>query len=260
MSIGYNPSIVTDSLIVCLDAQNTKSYPGSGTTWTDISGNSNNGTLNGPTFNSGEGGAGLLSFDFDGTNDYVTLGTSINSGISNYKDCSFNIWVRLHNDSRDNVILTHPNIGGWQPFILWYDKSGGGDNTGNGDVGGGTTNILNVMVTNNPAGNTGEYRWTTGNNVFGNSVTNIWHNICVVLDTLNDKYFTYVNGQQVALFNSTAVQGINSNNQDFHIGRSNNSHNSWFDGEVSMFQVYSKALSSSEVLQNFNAHKGRFGL
>ena len=262
-SAGGGGGIVTNNLVLHLDAGNSSSYSGSGTTWTDLSGQGNNGTINGSTYNSEIGGY----FDFDGSNDYVSLGTSINSYISVHKDCSFNIWMQFDIDSRDNVIITHPTIGsGNDRFLIWYDKSAFGtpNNTGGNDVGGGTTNIITVHVKNTIGG---EYRWTTGNNVFGNNVfgnntTNTWHNICVVLDTTNDKYYTYLNGQQVALFNSTAVQGIDSRiggvGQDFYIGRSNNSHNSWLDGKLSQFLVYSKALSSSEVLQNYNATKGRY--
>ena len=69
MGVAYNPNIVTDGLVLCLDAANKRSYPGTGTTWTDRSANGNNGTLtNGPTFDSANGG----SIVFDGTNDYVT--------------------------------------------------------------------------------------------------------------------------------------------------------------------------------------------
>ena len=262
-SAGGGGGIVTNNLVLHLDAGNSSSYSGSGATWTDLSGQGNNGTINGSTYNSEIGGY----FDFDGSNDYVSLGTSINSYISVHKDCSFNIWMQFDIDSRDNVIITHPTIGsGNDRFLIWYDKSAFGtpNNTGGNDVGGGTTNIITVHVKNTIGG---EYRWTTGNNVFGNNVfgnntTNTWHNICVVLDTTNDKYYTYLNGQQVALFNSTAVQGIDSRiggvGQDFYIGRSNNSHNSWLDGKLSQFLVYSKALSSSEVLQNYNATKGRY--
>ena len=68
MGITYNPRIVSDGLVLCLDAGNPKSYPGSGTTWTDLSGRGNTGTLtNGPTYNSENGG----SLVFDGTDDYV---------------------------------------------------------------------------------------------------------------------------------------------------------------------------------------------
>ena len=248
--------IVSTNIVLDLNATINNSYGGSGTTWTDISGNSNNATLvNGVAYSSNDGGYLV----FDGSNDYITLGTSINSDISVHKDCSFNIWIQFDIDSRDNVIITHPTIEGFKPLILWYDKSATSTaNTGSGDVGGGNTNVLTVLVTNNPAGSTGEYRWTTANNVFGNSVTNTWHNICVVLDTTNDKYYTYLNGQQVALFNSTAVQGINSNNENFNIGYVQSGVSSWLDGNVSMFQVYSKALTASEVLQNYNATKSNY--
>jgi len=68
----YGPKIVTSGLVLCLDAANKRSYPGTGTTWTDLSGNSNNGTLiNGPTFNAGNQG-GIV---FDGTNDYISIGS-----------------------------------------------------------------------------------------------------------------------------------------------------------------------------------------
>jgi len=70
MGTGYNPSIVTDGLVFCVDAANQRSYPKSGTTWSDLAG-SNNGTLtNGPTFDAGNGG----SLVFDGSDDYVQLG------------------------------------------------------------------------------------------------------------------------------------------------------------------------------------------
>jgi hypothetical protein len=71
MALSHSPSIVTNSLVLCLDAANPKSYPGSGTTWTDLSGLGNNGTLvNGVGYTSVNRG----SLVFDGVNDYVTLG------------------------------------------------------------------------------------------------------------------------------------------------------------------------------------------
>ena len=68
MGLSHSPSLVMNGLVLCLDAGNSKSYPGTGTTWTDLSGNGNNGTLtNGPTYSSANGG----SLVFDGTNDYT---------------------------------------------------------------------------------------------------------------------------------------------------------------------------------------------
>ena len=70
MAFGNGPYIVTNGLVLALDAADRNSYPGSGTTWTDVSGNGNNGTLtNGPTFNSANGGCIV----FDGVDDYATF-------------------------------------------------------------------------------------------------------------------------------------------------------------------------------------------
>ena len=72
MAVLNGPGIITSGLISALDAADRNSYPGSGTTWTDISGNNNNGTLtNGPTFSSTNGGAIVL----DGADDYINTGT-----------------------------------------------------------------------------------------------------------------------------------------------------------------------------------------
>jgi len=86
MASNYNPSIVTSGLVLALDAANTKSYPGSGTAWTDLSGNGYTGTLtNGPTYSSSNGGAIV----FDGTNDYVALTGTILSGTG---DFTVSVW------------------------------------------------------------------------------------------------------------------------------------------------------------------------
>ena len=68
MGLTHSPRIVTDGLVLCLDAANAQSYPGTGTTWTDRSTSGNNETLtNGPTFDSANRGAIV----FDGSNDRV---------------------------------------------------------------------------------------------------------------------------------------------------------------------------------------------
>ena len=75
MGLAHSPQIVTDNLVFCLDAANTKSYGGSGTTWTDLSGKGNNGTLtsmNGSNYNSANGGY----LDFDGSIDQINCGSS----------------------------------------------------------------------------------------------------------------------------------------------------------------------------------------
>jgi hypothetical protein len=81
MAFNYSPRIVTDGLVLYLDAANPRSYPGSGTTWSDLSRGGNNGVLtNGPTFNSANNG----SIVFDGTNDFIQCSnrTTINLGLT----------------------------------------------------------------------------------------------------------------------------------------------------------------------------------
>ena len=90
MSFHFSPRIITDSLVLYLDAGNTRSYPGSGVTWTDLSRGGNNGVLtNGPTFNSGNGG----SIVFDGSNDYIQT-TNIN--LTNTNAVSVDFWCKLN--------------------------------------------------------------------------------------------------------------------------------------------------------------------
>jgi hypothetical protein len=77
MGLSHSPSIITQNLVLCLDAGNPKSYPGSGTAWTDLSGNGNTGTLvNGVGYNSGN----LGSLVFDGSNDHITSSFATTSG------------------------------------------------------------------------------------------------------------------------------------------------------------------------------------
>ena len=83
--LAHNPSIVLNGLVLYLDAANIKSYPGSGTTWTDLSGRGNTGTLtNGPTYSSANGG----SLVFDGVDDYVS------GSIPTINSWSMTLWYR----------------------------------------------------------------------------------------------------------------------------------------------------------------------
>jgi len=92
MAFSYSPKIATDGLVLCLDAANNRSYPGSGTAWTDLSRGGNNGALtNGPTFNSANGG----SIVFDGTNDYVQVTSPFGDIDWSLRAWSFSAWMKL---------------------------------------------------------------------------------------------------------------------------------------------------------------------
>ena len=73
MSYSNGPTIVTDGLVLALDAGDRNSYPGSGTTWNDLAGSNNLTLYNSPSFSSNNGG----HFLFDGANDYMTIQLSL---------------------------------------------------------------------------------------------------------------------------------------------------------------------------------------
>ena len=238
--------VVQDNLVLNLDAGASTSYPGSGTTWTDLSGNSNNGTLtNGPTFSTDNGGAIV----FDGTDDFVTLGTQINSDITT-TNVTISFWAYIDSTANDEIFVSMETLNTNIPLIIWYDTSSTYEvqNTGSGDVGGGSTNVITTAVTDASS----EKRFTTSNNALS---ANTWYNIAVVLDVTNNEFYTYINGVEEAKWTSNNTSGgIKSTTNDFRIGGGS----PYLDGRISQFLVYTKALTAAEVLQNYNALKGRY--
>ena len=114
MGLSHSPSLVMNGLVLCLDAANIKSYPGSGTTWTDLSGGGNTGTLtNGPTYSSSNSG----SIVFDGGDDYVNCGTpSISAG-----KITVNAWVKINAGSiNQHVVDSAANA--WHLAILFDNR------------------------------------------------------------------------------------------------------------------------------------------
>jgi len=122
MGVGYNPRIVTDGLVLCVDAANKRSYPGTGTTLTDIKGDSNGTLVNGATFSDDNGG-GIV---FDGTNDYITFGQT---SLSVQGPATIDIWASYSstNGNRNLAALTAgtamTQIGVRSNGVVW--KSGG---------------------------------------------------------------------------------------------------------------------------------------
>ena len=119
MAFNYSPNIITDGLVLYLDAANTKSYPGSGTTWRDLSKSQLNGTLtNGPTFNSANGG----SIVFDGTNDYVdNIGDlSSFSFIQNTNIFSVSFWFKVDIINTENRLMGNTITTAEKGFVVIF--------------------------------------------------------------------------------------------------------------------------------------------
>jgi hypothetical protein len=225
---AHSPKIVTDGLVLSLDAGNTKSYVSGSTTWYDKSGYASNGTLvNGPTFNTGS----LGNIVFDGINDYCDLGTFNGLGSTNRTLCA---WVKINTVVGSNqAIIEFPNSGSLDQTAIHL----GHDNTRIVTGFGGSPYNGYVYV------------------VTGFS-TSLWYNIsCVISGSVVN---AYANGVFVGTATNTGPVEINPIGQ---IGR----YNSYFSGNysncsVSISQLYNRALSPSEITQNFNALRGRFGI
>ena len=227
MSFAHSPKIVTDGLVLSLDAGNTKSYPGSGTAWFDKSGFSNNGTLtNGPTFNS----ANLGSIVFDGVDDYVALGNATNV-IRDTSAITVESWVRTNVvGSYKKIIITGPASGqGVQGFYLSLGPS---------------PSYIYFGVITNLGTNTADYASTIS--------TTRYNHIVGTYDSSSVKL--YLNGTLVA---SSSLTGNIATGGICRISGYSNNNEVW-NGDISNIKIYSRALSAAEISQNYNTLKGRF--
>ena len=233
MSFVHSPKIVTDALVLALDAGNTKSYPGSGTTWFDKSGNARNGTLtNGPTFSSANGG----SIVFDGVDDYTAIPYT---PILDPTIISFNSWAYSLNwiaKTDNQKIFSKTQSGGYAFGTSIF-----------------TANSIEFIVYVG-----GAYRST----VYPlSSLALGWVNF---QGTFDGRYMNlYVNSILVNSYDYGSLSNITYSNATQLIigaepGFGTSIDGNYFGGNIALTSIYNRALSSTEVLQNFNALRGRY--
>ncbi len=225
MSFSNGPTIVTNGLVLALDAGDRNSYVSGSTTWIDLAG-TNNGTLtNGPTFNTGSGG----SIVFDGVDDYVDT-VSGSSTVALTSAATFSSWFKTTTSAAGELarqIGTSDN--GLELIIL------GGKISGAAFIG-------------------------TWQNFPTSSLSyndNIWHNAVV---TVSGTQITIYVDSNFIFTTSLGSGTLNTGNGKVRVGLHPNGSSSPFAGNIAITQLYNRALSASEVLQNYNATKGRFGL
>jgi len=232
MATNYNPRTVTDGLVLALDAGNTKSYPGSGTAWTDLSGKGNNGTLqNGPTFDSGN----LGSIVFDGSNDRVVIP---NDTALDTQTPSVEVWVKVDTISQDAFLFEKGDVNTQYalfiqnnfevtPQIIWRVKAAG---------------FNDIKVTAATYIDTSRYAQVVGTYTSGSRKL-------------------YINGSLVASDSTTGTIPSNSGGMSVAAyGGFDGPYGYYLDGEISIVRVYNRVLTASEITQNFNALKGRYGI
>jgi hypothetical protein len=214
-------TIVQQGLVLNLDAGNPYSYAGAGTTWYDVSGNSYNGVLtNGPTYSSTNGGI----INFDGVDDY-----SISTVASIPASSTVGIWIKSSNYSNKiplsidgDSYASGPNIYFNSSYINW--------NTGDGAL----------------------------NPFSGSSYPDSnWHYIVVTNDSSTNAKL-YIDGVLIGTAAYRSTLSTTSNN--FWICRFHGDNNYTINASIGQVQLYNRVLSAAEVLQNYNATKGRFGL
>ena len=221
---NYTGNIVTQGLVLNLDAAKTDSYPGTGTTWRDLSGFGNNGTLtNGPTFS---GPGKQASIVFDGVDDWVgsfaNHNTYFNFGLTN-SPFSISLFFKLTVINSNFKVLVVS--GGRWDYGLWIST---------------TNKLLCGTEGQNRVGNT----TLSANLIYQGTLTFNGTTQTLYLNGINDGSF---------------IQGLSNNgSQNLSIGRRVDGF--YFPGNIYNFQIYNRALSVDEVSQNFNALRGRYGI
>ena len=231
--------IITSGLTFCADAGFTASYTTSGVSWYDVSTGAITGTLvNGPTFNTSNGG----SLVFNGTNNYVNFGNQ-NLGLDLINK-SFSAWVYLGSTLNNPTSIidkqfdnTPPssNYGGWGFWVgsnrkLWW------------------WNMPNQDIID------------SGSTTVG---INVWCNIAVTYNASTKTASFYINGALNSSISNSNIVEQSSGTQSLGIsvtrlGQAN--QGGYLNGSIANVLAYNRVLSASEVLQNFNAQKSRFGL
>lgn len=222
--------IVTSGLTLHLDAGISSSYSGSGTTWTDLSGNGYDGTLtNGAGYTTNDGGA----ITFDGGNDYVDVSGTAGLNAPRSRDFTFSVWFYLVNHS------------GYQGIFV-KNRS----------------DIRHVGLFLNPDktvgwgyGDGSSFQGFDSTSTFSNG---IWHNVTCV-QTADSSRKMYINGV-LHITNTQSQSGSSTGTETWRVGQATGT-NEYLAGRVSQVLIYdNKVLTAAEVLQNYNTLKARHGL
>ena len=237
MALSHSPSIVTDGLVLCLDAANRKSYPGSGNTCSDLSNSVSAGSLqNGTLFNSANGG----SFVFDGTNDRIQINSPFGDIDWAGRAWSLSFWSKwdafgdrgiINLNSANNTHYCLNMICGYGQFY-WY--------------------FIQNSTTNQAAFNTSSSPVIV-NQIFNFTITYNGGGVFPQLANVSNIKF-YIN-ENLVLTNAGGGASI-TNQSGIQLGGTNYA----FDGNLYYVSMYNRALTQSDVTQNFNALRGRFGI
>ena len=241
MGTSYNPRIVTDGLVFCVDAANKRSYPGAGTTWTDLTANKNNGTFTNMTssnFNAGNAG----SLTFDGGNEYVNFGPTNDIVGNNPAAISLSAWFKTDNNSQMFYIASLKRFSSLSTLVSITVNQANINNL--------AANYLGFLY---DVGSSPDHQWLTVNS---SAFYGRWNQITATVDV--NAATLYLNGVQAGQNTTNTFAGPSRSDPsaDFTIGAFGTSL--FADANISQVHVYNRVLSASEVQQNYLATKGRY--
>lgn len=230
MAVNYSPRVVTDGLVLCLDAANPKSYSGTGTVWNDISGNNNNGVLiNGVGYSSSNSGHMV----FDSINDYVDCGN--NTSLNLINAVSLEAWVKFTTTANTVCIEKSNNNTHYQFQIFSPTQATGGG-------------VLVFMMQPSPS------NWVVSDIP---SNDNNWHHVVGTYERSVSTAKIYIDNV-LRNTNTAILIGPSSNTQPLVMG--SRSGASGFGGSIGNVKIYNRALTSQEIQQNFNSIRGRYNI
>ena len=245
MSVYGGPDIITDGLVLHLDAANRKSFPPGGTSiyWYDLSGNDHDAVAGSrgaiPSADSGPRGG----FTFDGADDYMY--GDLDYSPTTYPDFTVEAWV--YGDS-----WTHSYI-----YRGVLNRSNGV----NHDF---SVYISSSSHTTNSAGEIASWIYNTSNSLIQHRSTNLilqtgtW-NYCVWVFNDGTGFTYYLNDSNGVTHNTSTTRRKTVTSSPYTIGKWPNGGYFW-EGKISNVKFYTRALSSDEISNNYNALKGRYGL
>lgn len=233
MGKHFSPRIVTEGMVLCLDAANGESYPGSGVSWRDLSSNNNNATLiSSPTYS--RSNLGFLSFNGSTQYGLIDINNSLKPTAAFTEEC----WFNFTSIGTAVFIATQYGTGANNSYALWYSGT------------------LNALV--NIAGTA---------YVISYSITPVigtWYHAVHTYTGANQ--FLYLNGSQVASETRTGAIAYDSGVSYVTIGMDyngtgyNTGPGALLNGSISIARIYNRSLTATEVSQNFSATRGRYGI
>ena len=226
MGIQYNPYIVTDGLVLCLDAANSRSYPGTGSTWADLAQDNDLTFNNSPTFQTNNGGR----FQFDGSDDYGEFSSLDITGGNNY---TFMFVVDATATPSWNHYILDDSYGysgfgirftPWGLQFFAYDSSGGAA------------------------------KISTRSDTL--SLNTIYHLTFIIRTSYLDSYINAESKQTHA----GIANNIKASSTNMRLGSASDTTDQMWDGKFYSASIYNRVLTDEEIRQNYLATKGRYQL